>query len=199
MDGVTKFRPICLIFLLALTLNSFAAKNVANPLESQKQSIDDYQQKIDQLNNNIFKLNSQILKLEDDLGETNQNYLEVIKNKRDSEYKIFKLKTDLRLVESDLEKRRKTNQKLLSAVMVTSLEDNDDPATLLSKKFLAKQLNNKLDILNQQITASRKLKNELSQLSNNFDKMVTKERNLVSHLSELEYQKKWRRRITWKD
>ncbi|MCF8060684.1 MAG: peptidoglycan DD-metalloendopeptidase family protein [Bacteriovoracaceae bacterium] len=175
-----ELKKIIPFFALVFSLSLFAAKS--SPTKVRKNLLEE-KAKLSSITKNIAAVESQ-------LESINNKVLKLGSSKRNLEESIFKLKKDLLSSMANLNGGKKEIKSLLTSIAVNTIQEEEGPAFLLSKKILISTLKKKLLAYNGQITATEKQQQRLSQVEQDLKLYETKEKMLLDTIADLEESKK---------
>ncbi len=138
----------------------------------------------------VQRLAAQINGIEQRLGQENQRYLKVAKERKAIESKLTEMDRVLLEGETGYKKESQEIKKLLGALAINSLAQADDSQAMLEKKILGQVLKSKSTALSSIIKENEKLKEDVQALRAKLEENARIERELASLLAELEEKKR---------
>ncbi len=138
----------------------------------------------------VSKMTGSIIQLEKEIGKGNERYLKIIQKRRDVENTLFDIKQTLKKYDQELLTKQQKTNKLLAVAVMSSLDKNEDPAILLSRKLAVESLKNDLQETKLLWTRNQELNAQMEDLKERYEEYLTVETELASVLNNLEAQKK---------
>lgn len=138
----------------------------------------------------VSKMTGNIMQLEKEIGKGNERYLKIIQKRRDIENNLFDIKQTLKKYDQELLTKQQKTNKLLAVAVMSSLDKNEDPAILLSRKLAVESLKNDLQETKLLWNRNQELNAQMEDLKVRYEEYLTVETELASVLNNLESQKK---------
>lgn len=175
-----ELKKVIIFFLLVGSLGLQAAKSSPNKV---RKNLREEKAKLSSISKNIATVESQLEGL-------NRKVLKIGSSKRTLEENIFTSKKDLLTSMANLNGGKKEIKNLLTSIAVNTIQEEEGPAFLISKKILISALKKKLRAYNGQITATKKQQVRLAQIEQDFKLYESKERMLLDTIADLEETKR---------
>ncbi|MCK5883074.1 MAG: peptidoglycan DD-metalloendopeptidase family protein [Bacteriovoracaceae bacterium] len=141
-------------------------------------------------NKKIRSLKKSLIGFESALGKENSKYLKVITGRKEIEKEIYDLKNKIAVHTDRLQDKFQDSNDALNGVVLGSLEEEQDTATLLSNKIMVNVLKKRLFALKMAMSENEVNKNKLTQLENSFHQHIALENEFSRVLKDLEGRKR---------
>ncbi len=175
---IRKFKLLFILFLFSFAVSAakMSPKSVRRSLKQEKK--------------NLQSITKAIESIEKKLERSNQEVLKMTSGKSSLERDIFVLKKTLLTSLANLNLGKKEIRHLLTSIAVNTFEEDEGPASLLSRKILVRELKTKLKNYNEQIRITKKRQVRLNDIEREIKLFETKERMLLETIANLEESKR---------
>lgn len=137
----------------------------------------------------VVNIKAKIGELESQLGENNNQYVQVIRIRRSIETDIFHMKEQL---EDNLKKLKMSIQEsrsIVNGVILSRLEQQNSAAAIYTERIVLERLQYKINELETSYREQEALKNEISQLEQRYYEYSSIESDLAELVIALEQQR----------
>lgn len=187
--ALKKEQIFALILFIGLGFFLQVTQAAPAPALNSNKSLQLLQKQVKEQGGRVSHLKKEINTIESDLNNGNKKYLSIVESRRELENNIYKLREDLRKTQELLHQKRDAAYKVLTKAVLVKLDDEEDPAQLLSQKVLMQSLVKEMKVIDADLKNNKKQLTQLENFQKKYLEFSQTERELATFLNELEQKK----------